>query len=222
MQLLPWASVIPWDPSWLLGCVDGQGPWRGGPSWPHWEPCGRAGALAWWPLLTPLRTPLGAVWMGRGPGVEAPPDPPRGSLCLSQGLTFPAYKNGWFRPRNLEMSSRCLHHPAQEDQWQYWWWCDDGHAYGAVTVARPCAECSMNMFSPNGHKNPTESELLSVFQGRKWRWERLIFVFKVTQLVRKWAGIGTQSFLTPEPMLFTDLLCCQGGREVRSPDSVQG
>lgn len=196
MQLLPWASAIPWDPSWLLGRapgmeaspdptwghVDGQGPWHGGASWP---------ALG---LLVPLS------------GTHFPP----------------AYKNGWFRPRNLEMSSHCLHHPAQEDQWRCWWRCDDGHADGVVTTARPCADCSMNMFSPSGHKNPTESELLSVFQGRKWRQERLIFVFKVTQLVRKWAGIGTQSFLTPEPMLFTDLLCCQGGREGRSPDSVQG
>ena len=35
--------------------------------------CGRAGALAGRPLLTPL----GAVWTGRGPGVVASPDPTR-------------------------------------------------------------------------------------------------------------------------------------------------
>ena len=64
--------------------------------------CGRTGALAGRPLLTPLGTPLGAVWTGRGPGMEAPPDPPRGSLCLSQGLTSLLTKMGGLDPEILK------------------------------------------------------------------------------------------------------------------------
>ena len=48
------------------------------------EPCGRAGALAWRPFLTPL----GAVWTGRGPGVEAPPDPTRGRVDGAEALAW--------------------------------------------------------------------------------------------------------------------------------------
>ena len=164
-------------------------------------PCGRAGALAWRPLLTPLRAPCASL---------------RDSPSL---LT----KMGGLDPKILKWAHTCLHHLAQEDQWQCWWRCDDGHAYGAVTTARSCAECPMHVFSPNGHKNPTESEQWPVFQGRRWRWERLTLVFRVTQLVRKWAGSeGAQSSLISEPMLFTRLPCCQSGGEGWLPDLVQG
>ena len=55
------------------------------------------------------------------------------------------------------------------------------------------------------------------FQMRKRKQEQFIISRRITQLVRRGGGIWIQSFVTPEPMLFTCLLCrLQGGRS-RSP-----
>lgn len=184
-------------------------------SWASWLL--EAGPLAWRPLLTPL----GAIWMGRGPGMERLLTR-LGAPCASQGLTFPLLtKMGGLGQKSWNELTLLTPSSSGRPVAVLVKICDDGHADGViVTTARPCADCSMNMFSPSGHKNPTVGTIIC-FSREEVETREVNFVFKVTQLVRKWAGIGA-GLLDPRAHALHWSTCAAGWQKKVGHDSVQG